>query len=249
MKKIIITLALIIYPIFSYGQSDYFNGYKAGYCQGDIACIAPIPPVAEPGKNSYADGFKRGAIASGKDVSGIDYSGLLETNKELGEAKTEFSNSISKGIDEGLSPLNSIDIYAYANAMNANARSRGTPGYFPNVRKKSFKKLKIQKYSNDLSVNLRSSSNVNDDPMYLTSKLYQAFKSNGLLNTKSSNRIVFNYNYRADTGCGGVVIDNLNFQIFDRTGEMIAVANFRQSQLEGKCIDDVIYQMVKKLIE
>ena len=88
MKKIIITLTLIIYPLFSYGQSDYWRGYKDGYCQEEIACIAPAVPIAEPGKTSYADGFKRGSIDSGKEVSGVDYSGLLESNKELVDGAT-----------------------------------------------------------------------------------------------------------------------------------------------------------------
>ena len=69
MKKFFLLLILI--PVIGFGQTQFSNGYNAGfkkgYCLADITCLPPlpsIPPIPEIGEdsNSYSDGYARGIV-------------------------------------------------------------------------------------------------------------------------------------------------------------------------------------------
>ena len=66
---------------------------------------------------------------------------------------------------------------------------------------------------------------------------------------KSVYEINLEYQWRADTGCGGLVIKTLNGKIFDinNNNKIIATFSFSQSNFQGKCTDDVMMVLAKKL--
>ncbi len=68
---------------------------------------------------------------------------------------------------------------------------------------------------------------------------------------KSVYVVTFNYQQRADTGCGGSVMSNLSGQIVDLTndGQIVATFSFKQDNFEGKCTSDVMNALAKKLKE
>ena len=61
--------------------------------------------------------------------------------------------------------------------------------------------------------------------------------------------ITLNYNYRSDTGCGGRVMSNLSGQIIDlaNDGQIVATFSFKQGVFEGKCTEDIMMALAKKL--
>jgi hypothetical protein len=63
--------------------------------------------------------------------------------------------------------------------------------------------------------------------------------------------VTFNYQYRDDTGCGGVVMGYLTGQIVDlaNDGQIVATFSFKQGVFEGKCTSDVMNALAKKLKE
>lgn len=68
---------------------------------------------------------------------------------------------------------------------------------------------------------------------------------------KSVYVITLNYNYRADTGCGGTVMSDMSGQIIDlaNDGEIVATFSFKQGGLEGKCTSTVMEALAKALKE
>ena len=73
MKKLILLLLFI--PLVSFGQSEFSNGYiagfKKGYCGESYGCISPEltfynAPQPNLGFNSYSDGYSQGIIAGKK---------------------------------------------------------------------------------------------------------------------------------------------------------------------------------------
>ncbi len=179
--------------------------------------------------------------------SGPNYD-LIAGAKELADAQSSYANAASDGFAQGFTEAynNALALQSYSRSLYANAKFKGTPSYNPKSRK-PFRKLKVEKFKNIISINISQSSNIEDDPMYLNSKLFKAFSLQGMVSDKSPNRLIFSYRYRPDTGCGGIVINELELGIFDMNNNQIASATFRQGSFEGKCIDDVIYQMVQKL--
>lgn len=63
--------------------------------------------------------------------------------------------------------------------------------------------------------------------------------------------VTLNYQYRADTGCGGSVMSNLSGQVVDlaNDGQIVATFTFKQNGFEGKCTSDVMNALAKKLKE
>jgi len=61
--------------------------------------------------------------------------------------------------------------------------------------------------------------------------------------------ITFNYKSRADTGCGGSVMSRLSGQIIDLSndGQIVATFSFKQGSFEGKCTQNVMMALAKKL--
>ncbi len=68
---------------------------------------------------------------------------------------------------------------------------------------------------------------------------------------KSVYLVTFNYQHRANIGCGGSVMSNLSGQIFDLAsdGQIVATFSFKQWNFEGKCTSDVMNALAKKLKE
>ncbi|SRR5260221_1086530 len=68
---------------------------------------------------------------------------------------------------------------------------------------------------------------------------------------KSVYVITMNYQYRADTGCGGSVMSNLSGQVVDlaNDGQIVATFSFKQGAFEGKCTNDIMNALAKKLKE
>jgi len=68
MKKIILFLIFSVSSVQAFSQLEYYKGYrdgfKEGYCHGDVGCIAPAAPVAAvvPGEKffTYKDGYNNG---------------------------------------------------------------------------------------------------------------------------------------------------------------------------------------------
>ncbi len=68
MKKIILFLIFSVFTVQVFSQLEYYKGYrdgfKEGYCHGDVGCVAPIAQVGpvKPGEKffSYKDGYNNG---------------------------------------------------------------------------------------------------------------------------------------------------------------------------------------------
>lgn len=157
-------------------------------------------------------------------------------------------NAFSKGFNEGFNQMQSM--MASMNSMYSNISKRGNASYFPNKDKKAFKKLNVNLSDRFGSLDIKIDYTGNEDSMYIGQKLALALKEyNFPISPASPYEIKFSYSYRPDTGCGGVVVDNLQLFIVDkRDNSNIGQASFSQSVLEGKCIDDVIYQYTKRLM-
>ena len=68
---------------------------------------------------------------------------------------------------------------------------------------------------------------------------------------KSVYVITLNYDYRADTGCGGRVISDLSGQVVDlaNDGQIVATFSFSQGAFEGKCTSTIMEALAKGLKE
>ena len=253
MKKLII---LLLIPIFSFSQSSfsdgYKSGYKKGYCLEDVGCISPIPPIAPipaPGYNTYSDGYARGVQdgqkkRQAKNLTNSSNSGAYQNPKSFTPTSTSsFQNDLNK--------MNN-DIIRSMQAMYANLDQRGTSTYFPNPKKnkKPFKKLNVFLKKGFGSLNIPLDDAGGSDKMFLGQKLFKGLKGkNILVSPYSPYKVTFQYKYRADTGCGGVVFNKLQMYITDeRNNERISSVSFSQSSFEGKCIDNVIFQTIERLI-
>lgn len=71
MKKIFFILMMVLISrsfISSAPDSSYCEGWDDGYCEGwkdvkgefTVCPVAPVCPVAKPGKDNYKDGYNRG---------------------------------------------------------------------------------------------------------------------------------------------------------------------------------------------
>jgi hypothetical protein len=167
------------------------------------------------------------------------YSAIPATDNTISDVLAEtFANS-----DE------TIDWGAYIRESYANSKYSSNADYNPRKRK-IFRKLKMNKLKEIKDIKFIPINDFESDPMYLNLKLYNAFSRLNMVDPNSNNQLTFSYSYRPDTGCGGVVIDNLNLTIMEKNGPFsnnILEVTFKQGILEGKCIDDVIYQMIERL--
>jgi hypothetical protein len=68
---------------------------------------------------------------------------------------------------------------------------------------------------------------------------------------KANYVITMKVKHRSDTGCGGRVMKELTGQISDsqKNGEMVGTFSFNQGGFEGKCTEDIMKALVKKIIE
>ena len=224
----------------------YEMGYEKGYCLEKVGCvtpISPIPPIPEPSHNSYSDGYARGIIDGSRDrengVSrGVKPISLSSSPKKSEDPETE---SFQKRLNE---------IAVMADRLYAELPKLGSKTYFPKDIK-VLKKLKIEVNACFESVKIDIDQSGETDPMYLGHKLKSAFVEKGILVSPSSPyEVSHRYSYRPDLGCGGVVISDMIIVIKDtRTSQRIADIRFNQNGFEGKCIDDVIYQAVDRLLE
>jgi len=66
---------------------------------------------------------------------------------------------------------------------------------------------------------------------------------------KSVYVVTFNYQYRADTGCGGQVMSNMSGQVIDlaNDGQIVATFSFKQGSFEGKCADYIMQVLATRL--
>ncbi len=66
---------------------------------------------------------------------------------------------------------------------------------------------------------------------------------------KSVYVVTLNYQYRADTGCGGQVMSNMSGQIIDlaNDGQIVATFSFKQGSFEGKCADYIMQVLAARL--
>ena len=251
MKKLIILLLLI--PMFSFSQSSYQKGYekgyKDGYCLEQENCIRPalVPSAPMPGvgNETYSFGYQKG-LSDGQ-----------KKNKKKNESYTQSSSPKKSIYDAAFSNDNTSK---ENNNMSMQAilvplEQRGTSTYFPKPRKnkKKFKKLNVSIFEGFGSLNLQDYSS-DEDPMFLQQKLFLGLKRKDLILSTNSPYIVdFQYGYRADariSGCGGVVFNKLYISITDnRNNKKVGEITFKQGNFESKCIDDVVYQTIERLIE
>jgi tetratricopeptide (TPR) repeat protein len=92
MKKIILFLIFSVFTVQASSQLEYYKGYrdgfKEGYCHGDVGCVAPIAPVgpAKSGENffSYKDGYNNGYAAGiqARDRDNSSYSNQYQTYRQ-----------------------------------------------------------------------------------------------------------------------------------------------------------------------
>jgi hypothetical protein len=69
----------------------------------------------------------------------------------------------------------------------------------------------------------------------------QTFKSVYVIN--------YSYDWRSDIFCGGSVITRINGQIVDliNDDQVVATFSFNQTDIEGKCAERVMFELVKLL--
>lgn len=256
MKKLIVLLLLI--PFFSFSQSEYNRGYKKGYkdgycieyknCAAVVSPVAPIPPV---GGDNYSYGYQKG-LSDGQKKG-------REKQKEFdGEDDTQSSSPKTSIYDAAFSNDNTSkeNNNKSMQAILVPLEQRGKSTYFPKPRKnkKKFKKLNVSIFKGFGSLNLRKDYSSDEDPMFLQEKLFLGLKRKDLIVSPNSPYIVdFQYRYRADamiSGCGGVVFNKLYISITDnRNNKKVGEITFKQGNFESKCIDDVVYQTIERLIE
>ena len=267
MKPIVFFFFLILCNL-SYSQSSfadgYKDGYKKGYCLEDIGCvppIAPIAPIPAPGYSTYSDGYARGVQAGQNQRQTKN----MSSTGNLPSFSGDYQNPTSTGAYQNpTQPVptkqpNYVDTFNESfnqtiqimESMYANIDKKGTATYFPSANsRRPFKKLQFDISAGFGSLNIPIDYTGKDDPMYLGQKLVLALRgSNLVISPYSPYTVTFQYRYRADTGCGGVVMNRLQISISDtRTNKKIANVSFKQGSFEGKCIDDVVYQTVERFI-
>jgi hypothetical protein len=92
---------------------------------------------------------------------------------------------------------------------------------------------------------------LNNNVQITDSSLVQDLSINKTTYLKSIYVVTLNYQYRADTGCGGTVMSNMSGQIVDLAsdGQIVATFSFKQGAFEGKCTSDVMNALAKKLMD
>ena len=157
-------------------------------------------------------------------------------------------DAFSEGFDDSMNSTLSW-MKQWSEMAYTNIETKGSSSYFPNTNSKVFKKLKVDLINGFGSINIPINATVANDPMFLAQKFFKAVNDKNILVAPNSPyKLTTEYTYRADTGCGGVVVDNLKVAIVDdRNNKQIARILFSQGVLEGKCIDDVIFQSVERL--
>lgn len=75
MRRIILIVGWFV--LFSGSQSEFCQGWNAGYpegycyqVQGCVAPPAPVCPLPEPGFEKYKDGYNAGFVRGRKDAMG-----------------------------------------------------------------------------------------------------------------------------------------------------------------------------------
>lgn len=244
-----------------YSQSSFSDGYKAGfkkgYCLENIGCVAPIPPIAPipaAGFSTYSDGYARGVQDGQRKRQSNDtssssgaYQNPTIPSNVVTPAKS-FNDSFQESFNRSFNQTQQL-----MQSMYANLDKRGSATYFPKPNKniKPFKKLEVSLSKGFGSLNIALDDSGGEDKMFLGQKLFLGLKGkNILVSPFSPYRVSFQYNFRPDTGCGGVVINKLQMFITDtRNNDRIASVSFRQGSFEGKCIDDVIFQTIDRLLK
>ena len=196
------------------------------------------------GSNSYGETstYKIESRESGVNQKLID---------NVSKASPKFINvrdAFSKGFDDSMNNTLSW-MKQWSEMAYTNIETKGSSSYFPNTNSKAFKKLKVDLINGFGSINIPINNTVANDPMFLAQKFFKAVNDKNIIVAPNSPyKLTTEYTYRADTGCGGVVVDNLKVAIVDdRNNKQIARILFSQGVFEGKCIDDVIFQSVERL--
>lgn len=243
-------------------QRGYKDGYKKGYCLEDPTCRPPAVinvPRYQPGYSSYQDGFNKGLI-DGKEATSKDGSISNSINRGY---ESVGSNARKSGLDaynsslqnergRYIQPISESQKEAIA-ASVVPLSQRSSPLFKPNPRRKTrqLKKLDVVvKHSfNVVALPPKEDGTMGSDPMNIGPKMEQALSEFGYtIDQGSVYRMKFNYTYRPDMVCGGVVLSALVMSINNvETGETVAHCTFEQGPMEGKCIDDVLYQVVLEL--
>ena len=140
MKKLILLSIISSFSFLGYSQSEFNEGYKAGYKEGycfekTVGCISKIPPIAPippVGKNTYKDGYNIGftkgkADAPSKDSanstlvsnnnSNNTYEKYKDANKYQSGGKAE-SDMIDKAIEQGQADGQALRNAIYIMRMN-----------------------------------------------------------------------------------------------------------------------------------
>ena len=134
----------------------------------------------------------------------------------------------------------------------------GTDVYSPSPErnKKVFKKLKVILLEGFGSLNIPLDNSNGQDPMFLGQKLFSGLNDKDIpVSPNSPYKISFQYEIGAPKfitgpkGCGLTLINQLQIEITDiRNNKKIGDITFSQRDSESKCIDDVVYQTIEKLI-
>jgi hypothetical protein len=130
MKKLLLVLLLV--PLVSFGQNEwidgYENGFKNGYCVGEIGCLSPVPPfkVNNSIEHTYQDGYNQGVVDGNKarqkqeasnKVKRIPLPKISNSKSKTSENSTyEFKSGIDAGLANNyMNPTHSAGDVAFIN--------------------------------------------------------------------------------------------------------------------------------------
>jgi len=111
MKRILLLWIVVLFSLQGFSQLEYYKGFregfKEGYCHGDVGCVAPAAPVSaiEPGEKffSYKDGYNNGYAV-----------GIQTRQSNLGELNNQNYNQASNKV---ISMYNPNQQQQYINAV------------------------------------------------------------------------------------------------------------------------------------
>ncbi len=267
--RLITLFCLIVFANAMSAQSEFARGYndgfKKGFCQEQYSCTPPAvtPPTPNSGYRTYSDGYARG-VEDGAErrKSPNKTSEAIEAGYR--SARTGQYTARSEAVQQNASKPREgtfIDLEQSRRSFEAIAAAqtplnrRSSPVYSPHPRRKikPLKGLKVQVLSDfdSLSIAMNTEGWSEQDPMFIGSKLGQAFAEHAVkVNDAAPYKASFSYSFRSDSGCGGVVLSQLSLIISDKnSSEILATASFTQSPFSGKCIDDVLYQLVNTMMQ
>ena len=96
---------------------------------------------------------------------------------------------------------------------------------------------------------------IDNDRLLLVSYLKSSLEANGfklVSDRKDATYVIrVKYHHRADTGCGGYVMKDMDGTIMDirNNAETVATFAFSQGVFEGKCASDILSALAKKINE